>query len=118
MKALDVTRKISGTGFVGNEEIWICSILNESFLRQVTIDVLNDLLVDQLVVLLALARDDVILAPSKAPMICEIEVFIKICANFLRGERRADYQNARGNPHVLDAADRKTRIRHHWSAHF
>jgi hypothetical protein len=30
MKALDVSRKISGTSFVRNEEIWICSILDET----------------------------------------------------------------------------------------
>jgi len=90
MKALDVSRKVTGTGFVGNEEIWICSILDETLVRQIAVDVLNDLLVDQLIVLLAQARDEVILAPSVAPVTREIEVLIKIRGDFLRGEGRAD----------------------------
>jgi len=90
MEALDVSRKVTGTGFVGNEEIWICSILDETLVRQIAVDVLNDLLVDQLIVLLAQARDEVILAPSVAPVTREIEVLIKIRGDFLRGEGRAD----------------------------
>jgi hypothetical protein len=91
MKALDVSRKISGTGFVGNEEVWICSILDETLRRQVTIDVLNDLVVNQCVVLPALASDDVILAPSVAPVIGEVEALIEIGANLLRTEGCAHY---------------------------
>jgi hypothetical protein len=90
MKALDVSRKAPGTGFVGNEEIWICSILDETFVRQIAVDVLHDLLVDQLIVLLAQSRDEVILAPGVAPATREIEVLIKIRGDFLRGEGRAD----------------------------
>jgi hypothetical protein len=90
MKPLDVSLKIPGARFVGNQEIWICSILDETFVRQIAVDVLNKLLVDQLIVLLAQARDEVILAPSIAPVTGKIEVLIKIRSDFLRSEGRAD----------------------------
>jgi hypothetical protein len=64
---------------------------------------LDDLLVNQRVVLLALTRDDMILAPSIAPVIGEIEALVKICGNFLRGEGRADYQKTGCNPELCDA---------------